>query len=571
MAATARAEPKTTTPMDFARITGKPNLAITHAVRALGDFIPWDKNPRRNIDPESTRELGESLLTRGQIHNLVARIKGDKLETIVGNRRLTGLTLMRSEGRIDDGHPVNVTIMELSDTDAVLIAMAENISRESMNPIETCEGIRDLNQGAIDLRIIGRSVGLKAQDIADMISVANLEPEVKELIATRKRKLDWGKAMARAGQSLRTDIMAAIEKSETAYVSVQQINHLMRTTSIPARNALFDPTTAGIAVQSDLVESDQAMIADKDAFWQAQNVAIAALEAQLEREGHDKVVIIRGEPFRDWEYETGESPEGAIAVIEVAADGLVQTHRHQVPKSNAARSYRTDDDAALFAQDAEELSENSKITITERPPSSRGAEYLATVRTHLAGQWVSSDPRLAVGITLAAMLGERSIDLSWPSHTPPEDARMALFAAHADAAAEDPLTYVMNLPQATMMMLFATGVSVRLRHQVGRKPAFMPEGIISRVLAHKKGEGQDLRQNWTPDAEFLDTLSIQEIRGLAAELMLPEEIGTDLAHSSKLDLVKVLGDAFASAREGEGRVSAETEMKLNTWCPKYVF
>jgi ParB/RepB/Spo0J family partition protein len=571
MAASARTAAKSSATPDYVALIDAPGMIVAHATHPLSDFIVWDKNPRRTIDPVTARELGESVLARGQIHNLVARWVGSKLQTIVGNRRLTGLQIMRAEGRIDDGFAINVTIVDVNDTDAALIAMAENISRESMNPIESCEAIRDLSADQMDLRIIGKSVGLKTAEVADMISVANLETEVKDLIATRKRKLDWGKAMARAGMSLRGEVMSAIQKSDTAYVSVQQINQLMRTASLPARNALFDPASVGIAVQSDLVEPDQDLIADKEAFWQAQNVAIAALETQLEREGHAKVVVLRGEAFRDWEYETGENPEGAVAVIEVAADGLVQTHRHQVPKSAGVRTNHTEDEDALFAQDAAELSETSKITITERPPSSRGAEYLASVRSQLAGQWVVQDPRLAMGIALAAMLGERSVGLDWPTHTPAEDDRIALCHAHADAAGDDPLGYVMKLDQPTMTHLFAAAVSVRLRHQVGRKPAFITESIVSRVLAQKKSEGQSLRANWTPDGEFLDTLSVQEIRGLAGELMEPEEIGGDLDHATKVDLVKLLSEAFAAARAGESRYAANTEMKLNAWCPTYVF
>ncbi len=229
-----------------------------HETRPLSEFVVWEQNPRRYIDPEAARELGESLVSRGQIHNLVARLRPDgKLETIVGNRRVTGMGLMVAAGLAKADHPMNVSIVEVDDRLATLIAMAENISRESMNPIETCDALAKLAGEKIDLRDIARNVGLKPADVSEMVAVARLEEPVRALIAARKRKLEWGRAMVRAGSGLRDQIMAAIEATPDAYVSVQQITSLMRTTALPARHALFDPVALGISVQNDLLQPDE--------------------------------------------------------------------------------------------------------------------------------------------------------------------------------------------------------------------------------------------------------------------------------------------------------------------------
>lgn len=556
--------------------TALNGVAQIQAVRPLSDFVVWSENPRRFIDPDTARELGESLLTRGQIHNLVARERADgKLETIVGNRRITGMGYMVADGRAAADHPMNVTIVDVDDQLATLIAMAENISRESMNPIETCDALHKLSAGKVHLKDIARSVGLKVADVNDMIGVALLEEPVKQLIATRKRKLDWGRAMVRAGASLRSEIMGAIEKSTDSYVSVQQINALMRTGSIPVRNALFDPLAIGLTVQDDLLEPGQGMISDKDAFWAAQNRAIADLVTALEKEGHVRVDVLRGEAFKDWEYETSESAEDAVAVVEVASDGLVTAHRHLVRKGSAGQRIAAEETdtaaSALFGQDAEEIAETSTVSITERPPSSRAAEYLAMMRSTAACHLVASDVKLAMGVTLAALMGERSIGIDWPISTHGDAEFVERFNAHVAAAGDDALSYVMALDDQTLTGLYGIAVGIRLRHQVGRKAAFIDDSIVSRVLAHKKRAGYSLRANWTPDEEFLETLTVQELRVLAAELLLPDEIGSDVGHTAKVDLVKLLAQAFTSAREGLGRLSATSEMALNAWTPNYVF
>ena len=54
----------------------------------LGSLIPWANNPRRYIDDETAADLGQSILTRGLLQNLMVRATGDdKFEVIVGNRR----------------------------------------------------------------------------------------------------------------------------------------------------------------------------------------------------------------------------------------------------------------------------------------------------------------------------------------------------------------------------------------------------------------------------------------------------------------------------------------------------
>lgn len=548
-----------------------------HATRPIGDFVTWKDNPRRYIDLDAARELGESLVARGQIHNLVARERADgKLETIVGNRRVTGMNLMVEAGLAQPDHAMNVTIVDVDDQLAMLIAMAENISRESMNPIETCDALLKLAEDKIDLKDIARNVGLKPGDVADMIGVARLEEPVKQLIATRKRKLEWGRAMVRAGRNLRAEIMSQIEKSTEAYVSVQQINALMRNTSFPARHALFDPLAAGITVQEDLLEPGQGMIHDKEAFWAAQNKAVDGLVTELEKEGHTRVEVVRGQDFKDWEYEVSESAEDAIAVVEVANDGLVTVRRNLVRKGTGGQRVAQEESEAgveaLFGQDAEEISETSSISITERTPSSRAAEYLAMMRSAVATNLVAQDVKLAMGVTVAALMGERSVGLDWPVFAHGDNEFVTTFNAHVAAAGDDPLSYVMALDTPTLSSLYGIAVAIRLRHQVGRKAAFVEESIVSRVLAYyKRTHAFDLRANWTPDAEFLETLTVQELRVLAAELLEPAEIGSDVGHTAKVDLVRILEQAFASARDGVGSLSAMSEVRLKTWIPTYVF
>ncbi|MPR05657.1 ParB/RepB/Spo0J family partition protein [Microvirga tunisiensis] len=549
----------------------------------LSQLIEWNNNPRRTRNEAHEDSLGDSIISQGLIQNLVVRPKGDIYEVFVGFSRYRGMKRKVESGELSPDFPVRCHIADVDDTTAFLIATAENIHRQSMNPIEECEAIAHLTE-KMDVRDVARTVGLKPNDVAERMHVAKLDSEVKQMVIEGKRRLEWAKAMVRAGDTIRKEIMNAISKAESSYVSVQQINALLRQAHIPAKNAIFDVKISGISVQQDLIEEHEGLITDRDAFWQAQNVAIEKLQADLEREGHARVDILRGEPFRDWEYETAPGNDGCIAVIEVANDGLVTVHRDLIKRGQTAAQISMasgddddedeaagdDENFSVFTADASSVGEVDTTSITTEPPNQKAAEYFAKLRTASAAGIVASDNRLTAAIMLAALLGDRTIGLDWALQERTSDLLLESYRTRVMAANQDALAYALSLDETDLQEALNECVAVRLRHNVGRKPTFLPDSIVSRVLNRAKDEGYSLRETWTPDNEFLSTLTTQELRGLTSELLDPDEAG-DVTHASKSDLVPLLAEAFNDAKEGTGRLRATTELRLNAWIPDYVF
>ena len=99
-------------------------------------------NPRRRFNPESLEELAESLKSQGILQSLVVRAKDSKendkkYEVIAGARRLRAAQLA-------DLKTVPVRVVELSDSDAVLAQVTENLQREDIHPLEEAFGFRSL-------------------------------------------------------------------------------------------------------------------------------------------------------------------------------------------------------------------------------------------------------------------------------------------------------------------------------------------------------------------------------------------------------------------------------------------
>ncbi|PZR95231.1 MAG: hypothetical protein DI537_05445 [Stutzerimonas stutzeri] len=531
---------------------------------------PWLDNPRRFIDDDEARALGDSVVSQGQIQNLIARPRPNgEYEVIVGNRRLKGMQLKNEAGDIPDTFEMRCLVADLSDQQAAIVAVAENMQRRSMNPIEECDALANIATSQPDMNALAKSIGLKPIEVAERIAVAKLDGDIKELISSGKRRIEWGRAMTRTSAPLRKEIMESIAKSETAYVSVQQIAALLRQKNIPAKNALFDVERLGLQVQADLIDTGEGFILDRDAFWIAQNAAIKDEERQLERAGHDKVIVLRGEPFKEWDWEVSETAKGTTAVIEVAPDGLVTTHTNLVRRGSAPANDDAPDAApSIFSADASDVPEADAVTITTQPPSTKAAEYLAEMRMLLAANQTANDIRMSQALILAGLLGNRDIGLDWPIYlrSGPELSR---YNALIERAGDDAFAFALSLSKNEQAAALAICAAVRLRHQIGRKVAFPTDTPVSLVLASARQDGFALRDTWTPDASFLELLSVAELRGLARELLDEDESG-DVSFATKTDLVALLADAFATAHQKLGRFRSTTEIRLNSWVPDYL-
>lgn len=94
--------------------------------------------PRRYFDDKAMQELIASVRQHGILQPLLVRaIEDDHYELVAGERRYRAA----KEVKLKD---VPVIIKDLSDDDAVEIAILENLQRQDLNPIEETEAILNL-------------------------------------------------------------------------------------------------------------------------------------------------------------------------------------------------------------------------------------------------------------------------------------------------------------------------------------------------------------------------------------------------------------------------------------------
>ena len=114
-------------------------IASTSAVKLkIMDIEPNRDQPRKIFDEDALAELADSIAKHGVIQPLLVRPMPDgSYQLVAGERRwrasrMAGLT------------EVPVVIKELSDDEAMALALIENLQREDLNAIEEAQGIKAL-------------------------------------------------------------------------------------------------------------------------------------------------------------------------------------------------------------------------------------------------------------------------------------------------------------------------------------------------------------------------------------------------------------------------------------------
>jgi ParB family transcriptional regulator, chromosome partitioning protein len=137
------------------------------------------KNPRRIFREEELEELSQSIRQRGLIQPVVVRPQpggGAGYELIAGERR------WRAAQRAGI-HEIPVIVQDVSDREAMEIAIIENVQRQDLNPLEEAFGydqlIAEFDYSQADLATI---IGKSRSHVANTLRLLKLPEPVKQYL-----------------------------------------------------------------------------------------------------------------------------------------------------------------------------------------------------------------------------------------------------------------------------------------------------------------------------------------------------------------------------------------------------
>lgn len=229
--------------------------------------------PRKYFDPDSQSQLNANIREFGIIQNLVVRSLDDGYELIAGERRLVAALANNLTN-------VPVVILSLSDRDARRLALAENLHRDNLNPIEETQAVLDLLSIELDAETIDEVKSLlyaldnlaKGKKVTHNV-MGNIEARqaiVTQVIADNARGMNWRSFVNNRLPllNLPDEVLEAILKGDIEYTKGKAIAKIddrdrreqLLSTAIDRRLSLTQISEEIKSTQADLPAIDPATL-----------------------------------------------------------------------------------------------------------------------------------------------------------------------------------------------------------------------------------------------------------------------------------------------------------------------
>lgn len=156
----------------------------------VSQIAPNPYQPRQAFDEGSLTELTRSVEQHGVVQPLLVTRVGDRYRLIAGERRFRAAQRAGLQ-------KVPVVVKELArETDALELALIENIQREDLNPMEEALAYQQLHEEfGLTQEEISRRVGKERSTVANFLRLLKLPERVKSLVAAGKLSMGHARAL----------------------------------------------------------------------------------------------------------------------------------------------------------------------------------------------------------------------------------------------------------------------------------------------------------------------------------------------------------------------------------------
>ena len=189
---------------------------------------PNPNNPRKTFAEADLDDLAKSIRDKGLLQPILARpIANGEFEIVAGERR------WRAAQRAGV-HDVSVVVRDLTDGEALEMALIENVQRSDLNPLEEARAYGQLiDQFSYTQQQLADSIGKSRSHIANTLRLMNLPEAVRTEIELGR--LTAGHARALVATDSPAELAARIIKLG---LSVREAENLARGASSPKKPKL---------------------------------------------------------------------------------------------------------------------------------------------------------------------------------------------------------------------------------------------------------------------------------------------------------------------------------------------
>ncbi len=144
---------------------------------SMDNVVPAKKQPRQRVDQKELEELAGSIKEKGFIQPIVVRkIEGDKYEVVAGERRYLAAKLLRLKD-------IPTIVKDVSEQDAFILAIVENLQRKDLNPIEEAQAFsRLIAEFSYTLSDIAKFVSKDKTTVVNAVRLLKLPEKMQEAL-----------------------------------------------------------------------------------------------------------------------------------------------------------------------------------------------------------------------------------------------------------------------------------------------------------------------------------------------------------------------------------------------------
>lgn len=185
----------------------------------LGELRPGAWQPREKMDPKALRELAKTVAERGVLQPILVRRTADGHEIIAGERRWRA-------AKIAGLRTVPVVVRELSDRDAMFVALIENIQREDLHVLEQARAARRLvDELSLSVQDAASSLGMSRPALSNLLRLLELDREVIGLLADDSITAGHARAIAALERRLQAKVARAVVEGG---LTVRQVEEMVK-------------------------------------------------------------------------------------------------------------------------------------------------------------------------------------------------------------------------------------------------------------------------------------------------------------------------------------------------------
>ncbi|MDE6539299.1 MAG: ParB/RepB/Spo0J family partition protein [Ruminococcus sp.] len=186
------------------------------------EIEPNRDQPRKVFSEEAITSLAESIREHGMLQPILVRpLSVGGYQIVAGERRWRAARMLGL-----DEVPVN--IRELSDTQAMQIAIIENLQRESLNPVEEANGYCELiEKYGMTQEQVAKMVGRSRSAIANAVRILSLPDTVLYMLETGSLSIGHAKALLAVIEDVKF-LTELAEKASEGRMTVRQLENEIR-------------------------------------------------------------------------------------------------------------------------------------------------------------------------------------------------------------------------------------------------------------------------------------------------------------------------------------------------------